>query len=74
VATRFSLGGEDATPGFATADLGLSWTAAPGHKLRLLLRNLADKAYHEHLAEGLSGREIQAPGRSVALVWQGSFR
>lgn len=73
VATRFSLGSEDPTPGFATADIGLSWTPRPGHKLRLLLKNAADKAYHEHLTEGLSGREIQSPGRSLALSWQGSF-
>ncbi|MFT3820171.1 MAG: TonB-dependent receptor [Rubrivivax sp.] len=73
VATKFSLGTENATPGFATADVGVSWTPLPGHKLRLLLKNAADKAYYEHLTEGLSGREIQSPGRSVALSWQGSF-
>jgi hypothetical protein len=33
--------------------------------LRLALRNLANKAYHEHLSEGVSGAEIQAPGRSL---------
>ena len=32
-----------------------------------------DKAYHEHLAEGVSGQEILAPGRSLQLTWKGSF-
>ncbi|MFT3665896.1 TonB-dependent receptor [Piscinibacter sp.] len=73
VATAFSLGGENATPGFATLDLGATWSFAKGQRLRMALRNLADKGYHEHLTEGLSGQEIQAPGRSLLLSWQGSF-
>jgi hemoglobin/transferrin/lactoferrin receptor protein len=73
VATAFSLGSEDATPGFATADLGATWRFMPGHKLRVALKNVADKAYHEHLAEGLSGQEIPAPGRSLLVTWEGRF-
>ncbi len=73
VATAFSLGSEDATPGFATADLGATWRFKPGHKLRVALKNVADKAYHEHLAEGLSGQEVPAPGRSLLVTWEGRF-
>lgn len=36
--------------------------------LRLALRNLADKSYHEHLSEGASGTEIEAPGRSLQVT------
>ncbi|MDD5391286.1 MAG: TonB-dependent receptor [Gallionellaceae bacterium] len=73
VATVFALGSENATPGFATADLGVTWRYAKDQTLRIALKNLADKAYHEHLAEGVSGQEIQAPGRSLALAWKGKF-
>lgn len=34
---------------------------------------LKDKAYHERLAEGVSGEEIQAVGRSLQVTWQGAF-
>lgn len=72
VATAFSLGGENATPGFATADLGATYRWGR-QSLRVALKNLADKAYHEHLAEGVSGREIEAAGRSLALSYRGEF-
>lgn len=73
VATRFSLGSENTTPGFATADVGVSWRYRAEHQLRLAVKNVADRRYHEHLTEGLSGQEIPAAGRSVMLAWQGSF-
>lgn len=73
VATRFTQGAENPTAGFVTADLGATWQIAKGHSLRLAVRNLADKAYHEHLTEGLSGQEIQSPGRSFLLAWRGQF-
>ena len=73
VATVFARGTENPTAGFATADIGLAWQASPAQRWRLALRNLADKAYHEHLADGVSGQEIQAPGRSLSLAWQGRF-
>jgi hemoglobin/transferrin/lactoferrin receptor protein len=73
VATEFARGTENATAGFGTLDLGATWQLAKGQSLRLALRNLADKAYHEHLTEGVSGAEIQAPGRSLQLSWQGRF-
>jgi hemoglobin/transferrin/lactoferrin receptor protein len=73
VATAFSRGTENATPGFATADLGATWRYAKGQSLRVALKNIADKAYHEHLTEGVSGQEIEAPGRSLQVVWQGKF-
>lgn len=73
VATRFSLGSENATGGFATADVGATWRLNRDHQFRVALKNIADKKYHEHLSEGLSGQENPAPGRSLALSWQGKF-
>jgi len=72
VATVFSRGSEDETPGFATADLGATWRQG-AHSLRVAIKNIADKAYHEHLTEGVSGQEIQAPGRSLYVAWNGKF-
>jgi hemoglobin/transferrin/lactoferrin receptor protein len=73
VATAFARGTENASAGFGTLDLGATWRYASQQSLRLALRNVADKAYHEHLAEGVSGQEIRAPGRSVQVTWQGKF-
>ncbi|MFN2338746.1 MAG: TonB-dependent receptor [Gammaproteobacteria bacterium] len=73
VATMFSNGGENATPGFTTADIGVTWHYSRAQSLRVAVKNLADEAYHEHLTEGVSGQEIKAPGRSLAITWQGSF-
>lgn len=73
VATAFARGTEDETPGFGTLDLGATWAYAKDQSLRVALKNLADKAYHEHLAEGVSGQEVEAPGRSLQLVWRGKF-
>ena len=72
VAKIFTNSAENATPGFGTLDLGVTWRQG-AHSLRVMLKNAANKAYHEHLAEGLSGQEIQAPGRSLYLQWKGSF-
>ena len=41
--------------------------------MRLTVRNVGDKRYHDHLTEGLTGRELLAPGRSLLVSWQGSF-
>ncbi len=73
VATKFTRGSENATPGFATADIGATWRVDKRNTLRLAVRNLANKAYHEHLQEGVSGYEIEAPGRSFQIAWRGSF-
>ncbi len=73
VATVFARGTEDETPGFGTLDLGATWRYAKDQSLRVALKNVGDKAYHEHLAEGVSGQEIEAPGRSLQLVWRGKF-
>lgn len=72
VARRFTRNTEDATAGFATGDLGVSWRRGE-HRLRLALRNVADREYHEHLTEGLSGAEPPAPGRSVLVSWLARF-
>ncbi len=74
VATVFARGTENATPGFGTLDLGATWRYAKDQSLRVALKNVGDKAYHEHLAEGVSGQEIEAPGRSLQVVWRGKFR
>lgn len=73
VATQFTRGTENRTAGFVTADLGATWQFARNQSLRFAVKNLADKTYHEHLTEGVSGSEIKAPGRSVQLAWRGSF-
>ena len=72
MATVFTKGSENTTPGFGTLDLGVTWRQG-AHSLRVMLKNAANKAYHEHLTEGLSGQEIQTPGRSLYLQWKGSF-
>lgn len=72
VASVFSRGSENDTAGFATVDLGATWHQG-AHSLRLAVKNLADKAYHEHLTEGASGQEMRAPGRSLYLAYSGKF-
>ena len=73
VATLFARGTEDATAGYGMIDLGATWHLNKDHSLRLAVKNLADKHYHEHLAEGSPGIETPAPGRSIALSWHGQF-
>lgn len=78
VARLFSNDTENATSGFATLDLFLGWGFGKVGALTRLdldasLTNLLDKGYHEHLAEGVSGREIQAPGRGLRLTLKGRF-
>jgi len=72
VARFFSRGTENPTAGFVTADIGATYRWQK-QSLRVALKNLADKAYHEHLTEGVSGQEILAPGRSLMVSWQGEF-
>lgn len=78
VASKFSNGTENATPGYATVDVFLGWGfgrvgALAALDLDAALTNLLDKGYHDHLTEGVSGREIQAPGRSLHLTLKGRF-
>ena len=78
IATRFSNGTEDATAGFVTADAEFGWQfgkvgAFESAGLAVQLTNLADKRYHEHQTEGVSGNELAAPGRGIALGFNGSF-
>ncbi len=73
VAAVFARGTENATAGFGTLDLGATWNYAKDQSLRAALKNVGDKGYHEHLAEGVSGQEIRAPGRSLQVVWRGRF-
>lgn len=72
VATLFSRGTENRTAGFATADIGATWQHGT-HRVRLAVRNLTDRKYHEHLTEGLSGEKIKAPGRSFFVGYNASF-
>ena len=78
VATRFSNGTEDETSGFVTADASLGWGFGKVGVLQTAnldakLSNLFDKTYHEHLADGVSGYELEAPGRGITLALSGSF-
>ncbi len=73
VATLFSRGSEDRTGGYATFDVGATWRYLKSQSLRLGVKNLFDRAYHEHLTEGRSNQEIHMPGRSLFVVWKGDF-
>jgi hemoglobin/transferrin/lactoferrin receptor protein len=73
VATVFARGTEDTTAGFATLDIGANWAYTKDQSLRVAVKNLTNRSYHEHLTEGLSGQEIKAPERSLVLTWQGEF-
>lgn len=78
IATQFSNGTENTTPGYATVDLSAGWGFGKVGNLAALdldasVSNLLDKGYHDHLTDGISGREIQAPGRSFNLTLKGSF-
>jgi hemoglobin/transferrin/lactoferrin receptor protein len=72
VATVFARGLEDATPGFTTLDIGATWTHG-AHQVRVAVTNLTNRKYHEHLAEGLAGYEVPAPGRSVGIQYNLKF-
>ena len=63
-AVKFTRGGEDRTAGFVTADASLGWGfgkigVLQTANLDARLSNLFDKAYHEHLADGISGNELR---------------
>lgn len=78
IATKFSKGTENPTAGFVTADAEFGWRfgrvgAFEAAGLAVQLSNLADKRYHEHQTEGVSGNELAAPGRGIALSLNGSF-
>lgn len=78
VATIFSGGGEDVTPGFMTVDAELGWRFGAVAMLEraditLALGNLLDRDYHEHLTDGIAGREPAAPGRNFTLGLAGRF-
>lgn len=78
VATKFYNGSENSTAAFTTADAFLGWGFGKTAELKSLdldfsVTNLLDHAYHEHLTEGVSGREILMRGRSANLVLKGSF-
>ena len=86
VATKFTSGPggsvssatENPTAGFVTADAEFGWQfgklgAFQSAGLAVQLSNLADKRYHEHQTEGVSGNELAAPGRGIALSLNGSF-
>lgn len=73
VASTFSRGTENETAGYGTLDFGATRKIGKTQSLRVAVKNLTDKGYHEHLTEGVSGQEIQAPGRSLQVLWRGNF-
>lgn len=73
VATVFSRGSENKSAGFVTADLGATYRLNKQHTFRVALKNAFDRAYHEHLTEGVSGQEINMPGRSLFASWKSDF-
>ena len=73
IAAKFSNGTENATAGFATLDLGGAVKIGKNLMVRVAANNLLDRSYHEHLTEGVSGQEIQMPGRNLTLNLKGTF-
>ena len=77
VGSKLTNNTEDATSGYTTFDLGVSYHFATNsrfqHKLSLLATNLMDKSYHEHLAEGITDWEADAQGRNIQLTWHTEF-
>lgn len=73
LATVFSRGSENRTSGYTTFDMGANWRYAQNQSLHIGAKNLFDRSYHEHLTEGISGQEIDMPGRSLVLAWKGEF-
>ena len=78
VATRFSACTENPTAGFATLDAAFGWRfgkigVLSDARVDVRLANLLDKGYHEHLTEGVSGHEIQSPGRGASLGLNAKF-
>lgn len=73
IATKFSNGTENTSAGFTTLDLGSAYQIGKNAVVRLAVNNLLDRSYHEHLTEGVSGQEIQMPGRNLTLNLKGNF-
>lgn len=74
----FSNGTERATPGYATADLGVGWHFGPAAGLSSLevgleVNNLFDRGYREHLIDQPEGGELLAPGRGAVATLRGRF-
>lgn len=67
--------GENVTDGFATMDLAAGWRFFDRHELTVLVENLFDKHYHEHVTREnpFDGREVAEPGRVVTVGWRTTF-
>lgn len=67
--------GENVTDGFATVDLAAGWRFLGRHELTVLVENLFDKRYHEHVTREnpFDGREVAEPGRVVTVGWRTTF-
>ena len=67
--------GENVTDGFATVDLAAGWRFLGRHELTVLVENLFDKHYHEHVTREnpFDGREVAEPGRVVTVGWRTTF-
>ncbi|MEQ5802997.1 TonB-dependent receptor [Halomonas sp. H10-9-1] len=77
-ADRFSNDTEQATPGYATADLALGWNFGPAGGFTALeagleLTNLFDRGYREHLTDQPADDDLLAPGRGALLSLRGRF-
>lgn len=73
VATVFSRGTEDVTAGYTVLDVGATWQPRAGQSLRIAVKNLGHRRYHDHLAVGRPGYELKAPGRSLTIGWNAAF-
>jgi hemoglobin/transferrin/lactoferrin receptor protein len=67
VGTKFSSDREDPTPGFSTVDLRAGYRFSRDLEVYLGVKNIFDEEYHEHLTQGVTGTEIEAPGRNFYI-------
>lgn len=77
-ADSFSGGTEQATPGYATVDLGLGWRFGETAGLSSLevgldVNNLFDRGYREHLTDQPVDDKLLAPGFGAIATLRGRF-
>jgi hemoglobin/transferrin/lactoferrin receptor protein len=68
VATQFSNGLEQPTPSFTTVDIRGGYRFTKTLELNLGIRNLLNEDYYEHLAQGVGGTPVLAPGRGFFIA------
>jgi hemoglobin/transferrin/lactoferrin receptor protein len=65
VAVEFSSGLETPTPSFSTVNVRSGYHFANGLAIHFGVRNLLNEDYYEHLAQGVGGVPVLAPGMGI---------